>query len=161
MVLLRMIGGDEIHICNSLMHRLAKDKSIGRFKKSASGSYTHVSNSITEQNRLKMMIAQDICDDASEHDTEIDNDDLEHIVRKVFNHVQDVSRVDAVINALKHVNLEQCMKQLEFQYGIDKVKLFLLDPRIFRVQCVPKLPLECHSTNGLVTSNSLEHDDLL
>ena len=121
-----MIGGDEIHICNSLMHHLVKEKSIGRFKKSASGSYTHVSNSITKQNRLKMMIAQDICDDASEHDTEIDNDDLEHIVRKVFNNVQDVSRVDAVINALKHVNLEQCMKQLEFQYGIDKLKLFLL-----------------------------------
>ena len=121
-----MIGGDEIHICDSLMHRLKKDKSIGQFKRSALGSYTHVSNSITKQNRLKMMIAQDICDDASEHDTEIDNDDLEHLVRKVFNHVQDVSRVDAVINALKHVNLEQCMKQLEFQYGTDKLKLFLL-----------------------------------
>ena len=125
MVLLRMIGGDEIHICNSLMHRLAKDKSIGRFKKSASGSYTHVSNSITKQSRLQMMIVQDMCDDDSEHDT--DNADLEHIVRKVFNNVQDVSRVDVVVNALKHVKLEQCMKQLEFQYGIDKLKLFLLE----------------------------------
>ena len=39
-------------------------------------------------------------------------------------HVQDVSKVNVVVNALKHVNLEQCMKQLEFQYGIDKLKLF-------------------------------------
>ena len=58
MVLLRMIGGDEIHICDSLMHCLTKDKSIGRFKRSADGSYNHVSNSITNQSRLKMMIVR-------------------------------------------------------------------------------------------------------
>ena len=111
-----------------------------------------------------MMIVQNICgNDDSEHDTEINNDDLEHIVRKVFNHVQDVSRVDVVVNALKHVKLEQCMKQLEFQYGIDKLKLFLLESTnvaTSHVQCVAKSLLECHSTNELVTSSYLGHGNV-
>lgn len=71
-----------------------------------------------------MMLLQDFC---GNDDSKVGNDDLELIVRKVFNNVQDVSRVDVVGNALKHVRLEQCMKQLEVQYGIDKLKLFLLE----------------------------------
>ena len=76
-----------------------------------------------------------MCDDDSELDNDLDNDldseldnDLEHIVRKVFNNVkdEDVSRVNFVVNALKDVKPEQCMKHLQLQYGIDKLKLFLL-----------------------------------
>ena len=120
MVLLRMIGGDEMHIRDSCMIRLLKDTSIGRFKRCSietGGGYSHVTYSSSKQSRLNMMLVQYMCDDNSELDNDLDseliNDDLEHSVRKAFNNVQDVSRVDAVINASKHVKLEQCMKQLE------------------------------------------------
>ena len=67
-------------------------------------------------------------DDESDCESDLEESDLEHIVRKVFNNVkdEDVSRVNFVVNALKDVKLQKAIQCLKLQNGIDKLKLFLL-----------------------------------
>ena len=65
-------------------------------------------------------------DDESDYVSDLEESDLEHIVRKVFNNVkdEDVSRVNFVVNALKDVKLKKAIQCLKLQNGIDQLKLF-------------------------------------
>ena len=126
MVILGTRDGQEVQVSESFMVSHIRDKLIGRFKNSA-GVFTHSSHSCRKQNRLNIMIEQYMRDDdESDCESDLEESDLEHIVRKVFNDVkdEDVSRVNFVVNALKDVKLQKAIQCLKLQNGIDKLKLF-------------------------------------